>query len=120
MPTNAHSSYRGRIAPTPTGQLHRGHARAFGVAWARARAAKGALVYRLEDLDEDRCKAAYASQAIADLHWLGLDWDEATEAQSARNVFFGTVWQQLYEKGAIYPSAHSRKDVQGGVNIMPV
>jgi len=45
------SSYRGRLAPTPTGFLHRGHARTFAAAWARARDARGQLVYRVEDLD---------------------------------------------------------------------
>ena len=52
--------YRGRIAPTPTGFLHLGHARTFSIAQERARAAGGELVYRCEDLDPQRCKPEYA------------------------------------------------------------
>ena len=51
------SSYRGRLAPSPTGYLHVGHARTFFVAWQRARDAGGVLVMRMEDLDPDRSRA---------------------------------------------------------------
>lgn len=111
--------YRGRIAPTPTGFLHRGHARTFALAWHRARQAGGALLYRVEDLDRSRCRPAYADAAEADLRWLGLDWDEgpssggehAPYVQSARLSWFTEVWTQLHASGAIYPSPQSRKDV---------
>lgn len=116
MPNNAQSSYRGRLAPTPTGLLHRGHARAFGVAWARARNAGGSLLYRLEDLDRDRCKAEFVEQTVRDMQWLGLNWDETTSPQSARLHSFQSVWRQLAEVGAIYPSPHSRKDVQAALS----
>jgi len=111
--------YRGRIAPTPTGHLHLGHARAFGVAWARARAAGGSLIYRTEDLDPQRCREDFAADAIEDLRWLGLAWDEGPDVagpfgpyvQSARHEWFLQVWAQLRDAGTIYPSPHSRKDV---------
>ena len=113
------SAYRGRIAPTPTGLLHRGHARAFAMAWHRARAAGGTLIYRLEDLDRARCREEYAAAAIADLHWLGLAWDEGPDeggphvpyVQSQRLGEFRTRWKLLLQTGTIYPSPHSRRDV---------
>ncbi|HEY2362804.1 MAG TPA: glutamate--tRNA ligase family protein [Candidatus Angelobacter sp.] len=70
------SSYRGRLAPSPTGYLHLGHARTFWVAWQRARAAHGKLIFRNEDLDYQRCKPEFVHAMYEDLHWLGLDWDE--------------------------------------------
>ena len=58
------SSYRGRIAPTPTGYLHLGHARTFWIAMERAREAGGRLIYRDEDIDPDRCKPEFAEAAV--------------------------------------------------------
>src|SRR5579864_5230654 len=73
------SSYRGRLAPSPTGYLHLGHARTFWVAWQRARAAGGKLIFRNEDLDYQRCKPEFVKAMYEDLHWLGLDWDEGPD-----------------------------------------
>src|SRR6476661_3193614 len=73
------SSYRGRLAPSPTGYLHLGHARTFWVAWRRARAAHGKLIFRNEDLDYQRCKPEFAQAMVEDLRWLGLDWDEGPD-----------------------------------------
>lgn len=71
--------YRGRLAPSPTGFLHFGHARTFWIAWQRARAAGGKLVFRNEDLDYQRCKPEFVSAMYEDLRWLGLDWDEGPD-----------------------------------------
>ncbi|MGB0290843.1 MAG: glutamate--tRNA ligase family protein, partial [Opitutales bacterium] len=59
-------NYRGRIAPTPTGYLHLGHARTFWIAMERAAEAGGELLYREEDLDPHRCRPEYAQSAIED------------------------------------------------------
>jgi glutamyl/glutaminyl-tRNA synthetase len=68
--------YRGRLAPSPTGYLHLGHARTFWAAWRRARATGGKLVFRNEDLDYQRCRPEFVRAMYEDLRWLGLDWDE--------------------------------------------
>ena len=73
------ATYRGRLAPSPTGYLHLGHARTFWVAWQRARAAHGKLIFRNEDLDYQRCKPEFVQAMYEDLHWLGLDWDEGLD-----------------------------------------
>jgi glutamyl-tRNA synthetase len=111
--------YRGRIAPTPTGLLHLGHGRTFYHAWLRARQAKGVLIYRNEDLDQQRCKPEFSQAAIADLRWLGLDWDEGPDVggdcgpynQSERMTYYLKAWQRLRDGGWIYPCKRSRKDI---------
>jgi glutamyl/glutaminyl-tRNA synthetase len=127
--------YRGRIAPSPTGYLHLGHARTFWVAWKRARASAGALVFRNEDLDLQRSRPEFVRAMFADLHWLGLDWDEGPDvppqsgktgqpggpggggpyapySQSQRRSFYVEAWHRLREGGYIYPCTCSRKDLE--------
>jgi glutamyl-tRNA synthetase len=109
---------RGRIAPTPTGYLHVGHARTFAL--AASRVGQGTLVYRTEDLDAGRCRPEFAAAAIEDLRWLGLRWSEGPDVdgphspyvQSQRLPWFRDVWQRLHAIGAIYPCDKSRKDVE--------
>lgn len=111
--------YRGRIAPTPSGYLHLGHARTFWIAHARAQQASGCTILRIEDLDLARCKPEYRDAALEDLRWLGLDWQEGPDVggpygpytQRDRLDWYRQVWQQLNATGTIYPSPHSRKDV---------
>ncbi len=104
--------YRGRLAPTPTGELHLGHARTFYQAWKRVRAADGDLLMRMEDLDRGRCKPAYAEQALKDLKWLGLDWDGPVLYQSATPERYLKIWRQLKEGGWIYPCTRTRNDLR--------
>ncbi|HEX3558297.1 MAG TPA: glutamate--tRNA ligase family protein [Pyrinomonadaceae bacterium] len=61
----ARAGYRGRLAPSPTGHLHLGHARTFRVAFERARSRGGTLVLRDEDLDPRRSRAASSTLARA-------------------------------------------------------
>jgi glutamyl-tRNA synthetase len=113
------SNYRGRIAPSPTGYMHVGHARTFWTAWQRARDAGGALVMRMEDLDPDRSKNLYADAAMEDLHWLGIRWLEGPDkggpfgpyVQSKRRAFYLAAWRRLLKLGYIYPCRCSRKDM---------
>ena len=65
-------TYRGRIAPTPSGYLHLGHARTFWIAQDRARKSQGALIFRNEDIDYARCKPEYVNAMIEDLRWFGF------------------------------------------------
>ena len=112
--------YRGRIAPSPTGFLHLGHARTFWTAQCRARAAGGVLVYRNEDLDAARCRAEFAAAAEEDLKWLGLRWQEGPDcgggygpySQSQRRELYVEAWGRLREAGLIYPCRCSRADIR--------
>lgn len=111
--------YRGRLAPSPTGYLHVGHAITFWQAQARARAASGELVLRIEDLDPDRCRPEFRDAIIEDLRWFGLQWDagpdvggpHAPYVQSARIDRYRAAWEQLRAQGDIYPCSCSRRDV---------
>ncbi len=113
------SNYRGRIAPSPTGYLHVGHARTFWTAWQRARDAGGALVMRMEDLDPDRSKRLYAEAAMEDLRWLGIRWLEGPDkggpfgpyVQSRRRSFYLAAWRRLLKLGYLFPCRCSRKDL---------
>lgn len=104
--------YRGRLAPTPTGELHLGHARTFHAAWRRAREARGALVLRIEDLDPLRCRAEYVQQMLDDFAWMGIEWTEGPVHQSARTALYVDTWRRLRDAGVIYPSEVSRKETR--------
>ncbi|HEX6536447.1 MAG TPA: tRNA glutamyl-Q(34) synthetase GluQRS [Gemmatimonadaceae bacterium] len=105
-------TYRGRLAPTPTGDLHVGHARTFVAAWRRAVEAGGALVLRIEDLDPLRCRPEYTARAIEDLGWLGVRWTEGPHHQSRRRQLFEAAWRALRDAGVIYPSHVSRRELR--------
>lgn len=112
-------SYRGRIAPSPTGYLHLGHAATFWTAFERAREAGGSLLLRNEDLDASRCRPEFVEAMHEDLRWFGIEWQEGPDIggpfapynQSARRQFHIEGWRKLLEKGAIYPCSCSRRDV---------
>jgi glutamyl-tRNA synthetase len=108
----AMSSYRGRLAPTPTGDMHIGHARTYLEAWRRAEAAGGALVLRVEDLDPLRCRDEWTRRAIEDLAWLGIRWTEGPVLQSRRRAIYAAVWRTLRDRGYIYPSTVSRRELR--------
>ncbi len=103
--------YRGRLAPTPTGFLHAGHAATFRTAFQRAGAAGGTLALRIEDLDPVRCRDHFAAAAIEDLEWLGIRWTGAPVYQSKRRPLYLEAWRKLRDGGWIYPCRRSRKDV---------
>ncbi|MEX2605992.1 MAG: glutamate--tRNA ligase family protein [Kiritimatiellia bacterium] len=106
------STYRGRLAPTPTGDLHSGHARTFYHAWKRARDANGRLFLRMEDLDTGRCKPRFARGILEDLKRLGLNWDGEPEYQSQHPERYLHIWRHLKDQGSIYPCTRSRKEIQ--------
>jgi glutamyl/glutaminyl-tRNA synthetase len=111
--------YRGRLAPSPTGLLHLGHARTFWTAAQRAAQHHGQLILRNEDLDSQRCRPEFVQAMIEDLHWLGIDWVEGPDrggplgpyAQSERRGHYLEAWKKLRDSGLIYPCTCSRKDV---------
>jgi glutamyl-tRNA synthetase len=120
-PTETPSSpSRGRLAPSPTGLLHLGHARTFWTAQMRARAAGGTLVLRNEDLDRARCRPEFVRAMLEDLRWFGFAWTEGPDCggpfapyqQSGRLEFYRAALETLRAGGFIYPCTCSRKDIQ--------
>ncbi|MGA7158941.1 MAG: tRNA glutamyl-Q(34) synthetase GluQRS [Acidobacteriaceae bacterium] len=106
MPT----PYTGRLAPSPTGLLHLGHARTFFIAHQRARAAHGFLYLRDEDLDPQRSRPDFAAAMREDILWLGLTWD-AELRQSDRIPLYRAALDQLIAAGLAYPCTCSRRDL---------
>jgi glutamyl/glutaminyl-tRNA synthetase len=111
--------YRGRLAPSPTGLLHVGHACTFWTAYRRALEHNGTLIFRNEDLDPQRSKAGFARAMTEDLRWLGCDWQEGPDVggpfapyeQSRRRDLYLATWRKLRDGGFIYPCSCSRKDL---------
>jgi glutamyl-tRNA synthetase len=113
-------SYRGRLAPSPTGALHLGNARTFLVAWLRAREAGGVLALRMEDIDGPRLKAGAAEGAIEDLRWLGFDWDEGPDrggphapyVQTERRARYDEALGRLRARALVYPCTCTRREIE--------
>jgi len=124
LPPTPTSAYRGRLAPSPTGYLHVGHARTFWTAWQRAREAGGALILRMEDLDAERSKSIYADAALEDLRWLGIRWQEGPDRggpfgpylQSKRRPHYLAAWRKLLRRGYLFPCRCSRKDLDAALS----
>jgi glutamyl/glutaminyl-tRNA synthetase len=112
--------YRGRLAPSPTGLLHLGHARTFWTAQERARAAHsassgragGTLLFRNDDLDAARCRPEFVTAMLEDLRWFGLEWTGSIVSQSERIPLYRAALVRLHAAGHIYPCMCSRRDVQ--------
>lgn len=112
--------YRSRLAPSPTGYLHLGHAATFWTAQERCRSQGGQLVLRVEDLDRARCRPEYVQALMEDLRWYGLRWQEGPDVggnfgpytQSERTGFYEEAWRRLASAGTIYPCTCTRRDVE--------
>ena len=102
----------GRLAPSPTGAQHVGNARTYLAAWLSARAGGGQLVLRIEDIDSPRVKAGAAQQALADITWLGLDWDVGPIVQTERLSNYQQALELLRQRDLVYPCTCSRGDVE--------
>jgi glutamyl/glutaminyl-tRNA synthetase len=111
--------YRGRLAPSPTGYLHLGHARTFWIAQQQATIGGGMLILRNDDLDGARCRPEFVAAMFEDLRWFGLHWSEGPDVggthapynQSQRMSYYSACFAKLWAGGFIYPCTCSRKDV---------
>ena len=114
-----HLSGAGRLAPSPTGGLHLGHARTFLIAWLAARSQGDRVVLRVEDIDAGRVQVGMIEEAIFDLQWLGLDWDEGPDIggphapylQSRRQELYNEALDRLKSQELVYPCTCTRSDI---------
>lgn len=111
MVTSPSEPYRGRLAPSPTGLLHLGHARTFWTAQERARTGGGTLLLRNDDLDTARCRPEFVTAMLEDLRWFGFGWTGPMVSQSARIPLYRAALTRLYAAGCIFPCSRSRRDV---------
>ncbi len=110
----------GRLAPSPTGGLHLGHARTFLLAWLLARQSNGRMILRIEDLDASRVRPEALESIALDLSWLGLDWDEGPDVggghspyvQSQRIEAYRAALVSLQAKSLVYPCTCTRAEIE--------
>ena len=93
---------RVRFAPSPTGFLHLGSARTAIFNWIHARHTGGRFLLRVEDTDLKRSEARFLDEILADLKWLGLDWDEEPIYQSRRFDVYRAKAADLVAAGLAY------------------
>ncbi|HVZ36735.1 MAG TPA: tRNA glutamyl-Q(34) synthetase GluQRS, partial [Polyangiaceae bacterium] len=105
----------GRLAPSPSGRLHLGHARTFALAWAHARSRGGRVVLRLEDLDQSRCRPEHVQRTFRDLEWLGIGWDGPVLHQSQRLEALREAAARLEQTGVAYRCICTRADLEQAV-----
>src|SRR3954454_10917301 len=122
MPTN--QLLVGRLAPSPTGAQHIGNARTYLLAWLSIRSRGGRAILRMEDIDSPRVKRGAAEQAIEDLRWLGLNWDEGPDIGGPHAPYVQTQRLELYREALeklkaaerLYPCTCSRSDVEAAAS----
>lgn len=103
--------YIGRLAPSPTGLLHLGHAATFWTAYQRAKQHNGTLLLRNEDLDPQRSKQEFVDAMLEDLAWLGIEWTPPMIVQSQRLALYREAFEQLLATGLAYPCTCSRREL---------
>jgi nondiscriminating glutamyl-tRNA synthetase len=109
-----------RFAPSPTGSLHLGNARTafFSHLWARKTA--GRFILRIEDTDAERSQLHFRDDLMAEMRWLGFDWDEGPDiggasapyAQSERGDFYRSLYTRLAQGGRAYPCYCTAQDLE--------
>ncbi|MEX2215095.1 MAG: glutamyl-Q tRNA(Asp) synthetase [Phycisphaeraceae bacterium] len=100
-----------RLAPSPTGALHLGNARTFLINYAIAKQQGMRIVLRVEDLDTPRVREGANEQAIEDLQWLGMTWDEGPYYQAHDLSAYEAAMAKLDAQGLIYPCACTRSEI---------
>jgi nondiscriminating glutamyl-tRNA synthetase len=109
-----------RFAPSPTGELHLGNARTALFNFLLAKHQEGRFLLRIEDTDTERSREQHTAALIADLHWLGVDWDAGPDRedakgpyrQSRRSEVYGRYFDKLEKRGAVYPCFCSQLELE--------
>ena len=100
-----------RFAPSPNGRLHLGHAYSALLNEKMAREAGGRFLLRIEDIDTLRCTPELTQAMLADLAWLGLNWEEPVLRQSEHLADYRKAQRRLKDLGLLYPCFCSRQDI---------
>ena len=105
-----------RFAPSPTGELHLGHAYSAVLAHEAGRAAEGRFLIRIDDIDGSRSREEYVAASLADLAWLGIEWDGEPVRQSARLGDYAAALETLRDRGLVYPCFCTRADIAASLS----
>ncbi|MBL8202391.1 MAG: tRNA glutamyl-Q(34) synthetase GluQRS [Chromatiales bacterium] len=100
-----------RFAPSPTGELHLGHAYAALIAHQAARSTGGRFLVRMENLDQSRCDTRFEAAILEELSWLGLAWNGPVRRQSDCMGAYRTALEALSARGVVYPCFCTRGDI---------
>ena len=105
-----------RFAPSPTGELHLGHAYSALLAHGTARDAGGRFILRIDDIDGSRSREEYVGASLADLAWLGIDWDGESVRQSQRLGAYAAALDELSARDLVYPCFCTRADIAASLS----
>jgi len=105
-----------RFAPSPTGDLHLGHAYSAVLAHSAARAAGGRFLIRIDDIDGSRSREEFVAASLADLAWLGGGWDGDPVRQSERLGDYAAALENLRARGLVYPCFCTRADIAASLS----
>jgi glutamyl-tRNA synthetase len=109
-----------RFAPSPTGSLHLGNARTAFFSFLWARKSGGRFILRIEDTDAERSQGRFRDELMAEMRWLGLDWDEGPDiggpsapySQAERGDFYGALFARLEAAEQAYPCYCTAEDLE--------
>lgn len=107
-----HATPTTRLAPSPTGDLHLGHARTFLLTAALARSQGWRILLRLEDLDRQRVVDGASERTVEMLSWLGIEWDEPPTRQRDDLRPFEDAMRRLADAGSIFACTLSRREIR--------
>jgi glutamyl-Q tRNA(Asp) synthetase len=105
-----------RFAPSPSGELHLGHAYSAKLNYDYAKENGGTFILRIEDIDHLRCKVEHENGIFMDLHWLGIKWPTPVRRQSEHFEDYATALKKLDQMGLLYPCFCTRKDIREEIN----
>lgn len=104
--------FRGRFAPSPTGELHAGSLVAALASYLDARAHQGEWLLRIEDIDGPRCISGADQAIFQQLQQCGLQWDGDVIYQSHRSQLYQQALDRLIAQSLVYPCGCTRKEIE--------
>ncbi len=114
MPTQK-SKARFRFAPSPNGRLHLGHAYSALFTEQAARDAGGALLLRIEDIDQTRTRPEFIDGILDDIDWLGIRFGMNVRRQSDHFGDYGDALARLEQLGLLYPCPATRGEIEADI-----
>lgn len=109
-----------RFAPSPNGQLHVGHALSALCAHDFARFHGGEFHLRIEDIDGTRSRPEHVEAILADISWLGLEYDGPVQYQSQCTARYAAAFAQLKTLGLLYRCGCTRGEIAAALKTQPV
>lgn len=107
-----------RFAPSPTGELHVGHALSALTGWHWAQRVGGRFLLRIEDIDVGRSRPQHISGIFDDLAWLGIVWETPVLFQSEHFDWYQTQARRLQDMGLLYPCFATRKEIAEAAAVL--